>query len=81
MNFSNKFLRNFFILVIFATLTISLPIQILIVTAPGPDPKVAGTMQIASWFCILCKSKDNVKIEVIENLSKIVFTTTVSLNK
>lgn len=89
MKFYDKFLRNFVILVVFATLTISIPIptnkrlskDILVVTAPGPEPKIVGTSQIASWICITCKSRDNVKIEVLENLNKVVFTTIVSLNK
>ncbi|GES84049.1 hypothetical protein GLOIN_2v1873355 [Rhizophagus clarus] len=45
-------------------------------TPPGPDPKVVGTKQIVSWYCITCKPEDNVKIEVIENLLKVVYTTT-----
>jgi hypothetical protein len=89
MNFCNKFLRNFVILVIFVTLTISLPIHpnkrlsanVLVVTAPGPEPKMVGTMQVTSWFCVTCKSTDNVIIEVIKNLNEVVFKTTVSLNK
>ncbi|CAB4391677.1 unnamed protein product [Rhizophagus irregularis] len=84
MNFYDKFLRNFVILVVFATLTISLPISlnkrlstdILIVTAPSPIPKFVGSIQTVSWICITCKPTDDVKIEIIKNLSKVVFTTT-----
>uniref|UniRef100_A0A1D1ZEA5 Uncharacterized protein n=1 Tax=Anthurium amnicola TaxID=1678845 RepID=A0A1D1ZEA5_9ARAE len=81
MKFCDTFLRIFTIfVVIFTTLTISLPIdkrinlKAIVVTAPGPEPKFIGTKQTTTWYCVLCNRKENVKIEVIKNGHEVVHT-------
>ncbi|RIA99614.1 hypothetical protein C1645_811174 [Glomus cerebriforme] len=82
MFFGNKFLSLLSILVIFATLAIPFPLDkrlsttVIAVTAPGPGPWAIGSKQNASWFCMTCRAKDNVNIEIIKNGRTVVFKTT-----